>query len=256
MDHKKFAIDIAKQAGQIIMANFKLGMKKEWKEDTTPLTETDSAIDELFRKSVKKHFPLYGIISEENDNHLPNAEYTWICDPVDGTTPFSHGIPACTFMLALVKNGQSILGVVYDPFLDRLYFAEKGKGATLNNKPIKVSNNNVLNKSVIGIICWKDSGYDFAQIKKTLISSDIHEINLLSVGYMDALVAAGELSAVIFADQEPWDSAAPKIIVEEAGGKFTDLFGNEPKFNGKVKGHLATNSVLYEKLLKIIKESL
>ncbi len=156
-DYLTFALDLARDAGAIMKQNFILGMKKEWKSDATPLTETDTAIHNLVEASIKRQFPDHGIMSEEGDEHyLPDAEYVWICDPVDGTHNFSHGIPTATFMLALVHNQSPLISVIYDPFMDRLFYAEKGKGAFMNNKSIHVSDAQSVKKSVIGIGKWND----------------------------------------------------------------------------------------------------
>jgi len=89
-------------------------------------------------KVLKEAHPAYSILSEEGDDFSKESEFVWICDPVDGTHNFSHGIPTATFALGLTQNGQPILNLVYDPFLDRMFTAEKGKGAFMNDKPIKV----------------------------------------------------------------------------------------------------------------------
>lgn len=138
MTHKNFAISIAKEAGEIIRKNFTLGMKKEWKEDQSPVTETDYRINTILIEQVQKEFPDYGVLGEE-ESYNEKAVNLWVCDPVDGTVPFSHGIPICTFSLALVKNGEPVLGVVYEPFMDQMYCAEKSKGAFLNGEKISVS---------------------------------------------------------------------------------------------------------------------
>lgn len=146
MEYKHFAINIAKKAGGIILENFKMGMKKEWKKDETPVTLTDRKINNMVSGAINKNFPDHSFILEEGGSTNKKSPYMWLCDPVDGTIPFSHGIPASVFVLALIKDGSPILGVIYDPFLDRMFFAEKGKGAFLNNKKMKVSNANNLKK--------------------------------------------------------------------------------------------------------------
>ncbi len=125
MNTKQFATDLAYQAGEIIKTDFTLGMKKEWKENETPLTAADNKVNQLVVDAVNKNFPDYGLITEEGGSHHQNAEYVWICDPIDGTIPFSHGIPTCVFSIALVHEGEPILAVIYDPFMDRLFYAEK-----------------------------------------------------------------------------------------------------------------------------------
>jgi len=253
MQPKEFAIGLAKQAGEIIRSNFKLGMPKEWKKDNTPLTESDSAINQLVVDGVKKHFPEYGLIAEEGGNFNEQAEYVWLCDPIDGTIPFSHGIPICAFSLALVKNGIPVLGVIYDPFIDRMFFSEKGQGATMNNEPIKVSLNQSLNQGLVGLNSWPTALYDFVSLFKTISEQGAKVINCASIVYTGMLVGSGDMIANIWPGNTPWDIAAIKIIVEEAGGKVTDIFGQEQKYNGPIKGALITNGKLHDAFIKIIK---
>lgn len=253
-DYKQFSLNLAKKAGKIIKANFDLGMKKEWKEDSTPLTQTDLELNQFVIDSIKKEFPGHTIFSEEGNHLSKKSDLTWVCDPLDGTIPFSHGIPTCVFSLALVKNGESILGVVYDPFMDRMFFAEKGKGAFLNKKKIKVSKNNPLSESVIGIVWWPGALFNFLELTKHLLEERTKLLNLLSITYMGSLVANGELAATIFAGNKPHDTAALKVIIEEAGGKVTDIFGNEQRYDQEINGHLIANPALHNKLLEIIKQ--
>src|SRR3990167_6073867 len=138
MSYKDFAINLAYKAGERMRKDFTLGMKKEWKKDKTPVTVTDTVINRMVIDAIEKEYPSHSILGEE-ENKMKESEYVWVCDPIDGTVPFAHGFPIFAFSLALVKNGAPILGVIYDPMLDRLVYAEKGKGAFLNSKPIKVS---------------------------------------------------------------------------------------------------------------------
>jgi len=236
--------------------NFALGMKKEWKEDHSPLTVTDTTINQMVIDAVKETYPEYGLITEEGGGNYSGQEYAWVCDPVDGTISFSHGVPTCTFMLALIKNGESILGVVYDPFADHMYYAEKGEGAFLNGNKIKVSSNTTLEKSVVSLVMWREAKFQFTKLLPNLLDKGVIDFRIPSIGYLDMLVANGEFVAAIHPGPHPWDSAAPKIIVEEAGGKFTDLFGKNSDYSKEVDGHLASNGILHEELLQIIKENL
>src|SRR3989339_1842896 len=155
MKEKEFALLMAKKAGKIIKKNFAMGMEKEWKSDNTPVTVTDKAVNSLLIKESKRYFPKYGILGEEENSIVGNEEYHWVCDPIDGTIPFSHGIPTCVFSLALVKDGVPVVAVVYDPFMDRLFTAEKGNGAKLNGKTIHVSPAKTLKNAVVGVRVWK-----------------------------------------------------------------------------------------------------
>jgi myo-inositol-1(or 4)-monophosphatase len=255
-NHKKFAINLALEAGKIIKTNFSLGMKKEWKEDNTPLTATDLKINQMVIDAVKKEYPDFGIIAEEGSEYS-GQEYTWVCDPIDGTIPFSHGVPTCMFLLALIKDGECILGVAYDPFMDNLYFAEKGKGAFQNDIKINVSNNKELDsKAVIDVLLWKEAPYQYPRLLDDLREKGVLDFRLPSIGYVDMLVANGEFTATISPSPYAWDVAVSKIIIEEAGGRVTDLYGNEFDFRNKIKGHIASNGLVHEELLNLVKKYL
>jgi myo-inositol-1(or 4)-monophosphatase len=252
-DYKRFAIGLAKQAGKIIKKNFKLGMKKDWKADNTPLTKTDLIINQMVIDSVNRTFPDHSILSEESSDFSEESDYVWVCDPLDGTIPFSHGIPVCAFSLALVHKGESILGVVYDPFMDRMFFAEKGKGAFMNKKKISVSSKNTLKHSMLSVVHWNGAPFDFSKLTVVLKNRGA-KISNISIAYMGALTAAGEFVGTIFPGNQPNDTAALKVLVEEAGGKVTDIFGNEQRYDRPIKGHLVTNGLLHVALLELIQK--
>lgn len=255
MKEKEFALLMAKKAGKIIRKNFSIGMEKKWKADNSPVTVTDIKINKMLIKESKKYFPKYGIKGEEESSLTGKEEYLWVCDPVDGTIPFSHGIPNCMFSLALVKNGVPILGVAYDPFLDRMFYAEKGKGAFMNGKRISVSKQNNLENSVISFEWGKKSPFNLAKLFTELKNRECKNLCLCSVVYSGVLVACGELAADIFAWRTAHDIAALKVIVEEAGGKVTDIYGNEQKYDRELNGALISNGILHEELLKLIREN-
>ena len=256
MEYKEFAINIAKEAGDIMHKNFQLGMKKEWKADNSPVTETDIAINKLVINKVKEYFPDHDVKGEEESDLGNNSEYLWVCDPVDGTIPFSHGFPIFTFSLALVKNGRSILGVVYDPIMQNLYWAEKGKGAFLNNKPIHISNHSTINQSCIALENFKRAKYSLWGIERELDKQGGQVIKLCSIIYPSSRVASGEISAAIFPHTTAHDIAAIKIIVEEAGGKVTDLFGDEQRYDQDINGAIISNGKIHDLLVKEVAKAL
>jgi myo-inositol-1(or 4)-monophosphatase len=251
-EYRKFAIEIAEQAGEIIRTNFVLGMKKEWKSDNTPLTETDLAINRLLVDSIKNTFPAHGILTEEGEDLSGNREYVWVGDPIDGTTGFSHGYPTFAFSLALTKNGESILGVICDPVLNRIAVAEKGKGAFLNGQPITVSTAQSLKKALINVDT--DTDITLIRLRERVIKEQAYAPNFYTAIYPSLLVAAGEFVATIYGYNKPWDGAAVKIIVEEAGGKVTDIYGNEQRYDQKLNGFVASNGILHERIIKLIKQ--
>ncbi len=183
-----------------------------------------------------------------------SAEYTWVCDPVDGTVPFSHGIPVSTFSLALTKNGESILGVVYDPFQDRLYSALKGEGAFLNGKKISVSSASQFKGTVGEYEMFEHSKYNLNKLQERFVFEGVKLMSFCSVIYPSMLVAAGELAFVVFPLTNAHDGAAVKIIVEEAGGRVTDIFGEDQKYDTKINGFIASNGILHKQLVSLCKE--
>lgn len=252
MEHKEFALDFAKRAGIIIKDNFSLGMKRDWKSDNTPVTITDISINRMLIEDTEKYFPDHDVKGEEEKSLRNNSEYLWVCDPVDGTIPFSHGIPICTFSLALVKNGEPILGVAYDPFMDRMFFAEKGKGSYLNNQAIKVSSKSTLLNSLIGYEAFARAKYDIKELSGILEALEVKTSKFNSFIYTGVLVAAGEFVASIFPNTTAHDIASLKIIVEEAGGKVTDLFGEEQRYDQEIKGAIVSNGLVHDQLVEIV----
>jgi myo-inositol-1(or 4)-monophosphatase len=254
--YKDFAVELAKEAGKIIKSNFTIGMEKGWKGIDGPVTKTDKGVNSLVIESVKKYFPDHNIRGEEESYHEQKSEFLWVCDPIDGTIPFSHGLPVFMFSLALVKNGEPIMGVLYDPILDKLFYAEKGHGATLDGKAIKVSDRETLKDSAVDIESWSTARYYAPALEREVYSTDALLVHYACITYPCALVAAGEFVGAIFAGYTEWDIAAVKVIVEEAGGKVTDLFGQEQRYDQDIKGAVISNGKTHDILLKIVKEAI
>lgn len=246
------AIELAKNAGSIMRENFSHGMRKDWKDDRSPVTETDTAINDLVLSEIKKAYPDHCILSEEGSDMNANNEFVWICDPVDGTHNFSHGIPTASFALALLSNGEPVLGVILDPFEHRLFSAEKGKGAFMNGERIHVSKSVSLKKTVIGLGKTRAIKNLFP-VMDALYQQGVSMITGLSIHYMTALVAAGEFAATIFGGMSCHDMVAGKILVEEAGGRVTDLYGDiPPEYDCNLSGQVASNGLLHDDILSHI----
>lgn len=251
-DFLKTAITLAKQSGEIMRSGFTLNMEKEWKEDNSSVTKTDRAINELVLSTLIQKYPTHSVLSEEGSTINLKNTYLWVCDPLDGTHNFAHGLPTATFMLSLLQDGVPLLGVIYDPFLNRMFYAEKGKGAFLNETPIHVSAHKKLERSIIGVARTTETR-DLYPVLKEFDTQKVRWVKGLSIGYMGALVAAGEFSAIIFGGKYAHDTAAIQILVEEAGGKSTDLFGNHnDTYEKDVKGQIASNGLLHENILALI----
>jgi len=256
--HREFAIDLAQKAGVIMRENFLLGMKKEWKEDGSPLTVTDKRINEMFVFAVQENYPEYGIIAEEGGSTRGSEEYVWVCDPIDGTMPFSHGIPTFVFAIALVRDGKVILGVVYDPVLDRLFVGELGQGATMNGEPITVSPNAHLQNSQVNcesLTWWTEIGLSHEIITQEFIKKNVYPLRHATSIYSGMLVAAGELSASLTGSKFVWDCASVKIIIEEAGGKATDINGQDQRYDRPLNGFIVTNGKIHDEVIGILQKA-
>jgi fructose-1,6-bisphosphatase/inositol monophosphatase family enzyme len=250
--YKQFAVNLAYNAGGIMREHFGLGKKKEWKDDHSPVTAADIQINQMVVDAVRAHYPEYCVIAEEGSFAVEGSSYAWVCDPIDGTLPFSSGIPIATFSLALVHDGTPILGVIYDPFSDRLFVAEKGKGAFLNDQPISVSTQDTLEHSYMSI--ESRSLISFIE-KATSMTTKVTRFYCITAA--GVLVAAGEFVAALFANGKTWDIAALKVIVEEAGGKVTSLQGEEQRYDQqKLEGGIISNGYVHDILLEKVKQYL
>ncbi|HET9745113.1 MAG TPA: inositol monophosphatase family protein [Chitinophagaceae bacterium] len=219
------------------------------------VTEADHAAEAAIISVIKKNFPDHQILAEETGQHINDSNYKWIIDPIDGTVNFAHGIPLCSVAIAVEKDGEIIMGSVYAPVLDELYFAEKGTGAFLNGKKIGVSEETSVLKSCLV------TGFPYTYINMSngpldvfarLIKKGIPVRRLGSACIDLCWVACGRFDGFYEHKLEPWDSAAGYLIVEEAGGKVTDHAGK--KFSIYQHGIVATNGKIHDELLKWVRD--
>jgi myo-inositol-1(or 4)-monophosphatase len=260
MEHREFAIDFAKKAGAIMRKYFTVGLAKETKDDAnqSPVTIADLEINAALIDAVRAQFPTHSVLAEEESFFTePRGEYLWVCDPVDGTRPFAMGIPISAFSLALTKDGESILGVICDPWNDRIFVGEKGKGAYMNGKQIRVSDRATLKGAQGDVEFTKKGKYDILDLPRALLKdagvSSVAKIP--SIVYISSLVAAGQFDFVVFPMTTGHDIAAAKIIVEEAGGTVTSMMGEEQRFDydNTIDGALVTNGKIHNELLSVVK---
>jgi myo-inositol-1(or 4)-monophosphatase len=221
------------------------------------VTEADHAADKAIQEVIKKSFPDHGIVSEETAEKITESEFKWIVDPIDGTVNFANGIPICCVSIGLEQNGKMLMGAVYNPILKEFYFAEKGKGATLNDKKISVSNKTEVLRSclVTGFpYTYLDQPNGPLQVFERLIRKGIPVRRLGSAAIDLCWVAAGRFDGFYEHQLNAWDSAAGFIIVEEAGGKVTDLKG--ATYSPYQPGIIATNGIIHDELLEWVKGNL
>ena len=227
-----------------------------YKCDQTIVTKADIEINSLLIKKVKEKFPTHSVDGEEEQ--FGNSNYVWVCDPVDGTAMYARHIPVAVFSLALVIDGVPTVGVVYDPFTDNLYSAVKGSGAYRNCKKICVNNIELDDmKSVSNMDMWPEAEYNLYDVIKEL-GKKTYFVGVGSVIRACMCVANGDFNLAIFpgTKHKNCDIAAVKVIVEEAGGKVTDLFGNEQRYDGSINGAVISNSFVHSEVIDVIKSNI
>lgn len=254
-NYLEFAKGLALRAGKIMLKHFAVGVAFTSKADTSRLTIADTAVNRMVIEEVDKQFPDHGVRGEEESSQQDHHKMVWVCDPIDGTLPYSHGIPTNMFSLALVQDGLPIVGVTYDPYLKRLYSADKGKGAYLNDQLIKVSTSGLrANQSISGA---SDRNLLYPPgVYAACYDRQLQFFSHKSCVYSSMLVASGQFIGQVYGGQHSHDVAAVKVIVEEAGGKVTDLRGQQQRYNGPVYGALISNGVAHNDLIELIKPHL
>jgi myo-inositol-1(or 4)-monophosphatase len=218
------------------------------------VTEADHASEKAIFKIIQEAHPADFILSEETGSIPTASSIKWIIDPIDGTINFANGIPICCVSIGVEENGEMIMGAVYNPFMNEMFFAEKGKGATLNDKPIKVSDkDNLLSSCLVTGFPYQylDTANGPLQIFEKLIRKSIPVRRLGSAALDLCWTAAGRFDGFYEHKLQAWDSAAGFLIVQEAGGVVTDLKGE--KYNPYQPGIIASNGKIHDQLLSLIK---
>lgn len=255
-EYLDFAKEIAYYAGDIIKSYFNKCQSIEYKSDRTPVTEADKLINKYLIEQIKIKYPNYSVDGEE-EKYITGSKYVWVCDPIDGTSMFTRGVPVSVFSLALVLDGVPIVGVVYDPFLNEMYTAIINNGAYCNGIKLQVNDIEYGQLgSTIDYCMWNGAKYDTLELVKEL-RKDNKICQVGSVAHACMLIAKGCISAEIFPGTEHGncDIAASKLIVEEAGGMVTNFNGENQRYDGQIDGALLTNKLVHNKILTLIKKS-
>jgi myo-inositol-1(or 4)-monophosphatase len=251
---KNTLIKATEAAGVVIKEYFDKQFTISNKEGINNLvTEVDHKSEEVIIAVIKDAFPSHYILSEEAGEMAQDSEYKWIIDPIDGTVNYANGIPICCVSIGLEKNGRMIMGAVFNPFMNEFFGAERGLGATLNNKPIHVSNKTEVIKSclVTGFpYTYLDMPNGPLQVFEKFIRKGVPVRRLGSAAIDLCWVAAGRFDGFYEHKLSAWDSAAGFIIVEEAGGKVTDLSG--AYYNPYQPGIIATNGLIHNEMVQIV----
>jgi myo-inositol-1(or 4)-monophosphatase len=221
------------------------------------VSAADLRAEQILREELAKARPGYGFLGEEGGRIAGSDEtHTWIVDPLDGTTNFLHGIPQFAISLALERDRAIVAGVIYNPATDELYTAERGKGAFLNERRIRVAARRHLADAVIACGLPHYGRGDLTRFGKEIakVQAKVAGLRRFGSAALDlAWVASGRFDGYWERNLSPWDMAAGMLLVREAGGFVTDLDGGEAMLE---KGHIiAGNESMQTALLKLLREA-
>ena len=254
-EYLEFALEIAEFAKKEMLRNFNQDIAFNYKEDRTVVTDVDKKINHYLIEKVREKYPNHSVAGEE-ESVINNNSSMWVCDPIDGTGMYADGVPVSVFSLAYVESGEVQVGVVVDPYLDRTYTAIRGRGAFCNGKRIRVNDKHLGDNGYrVNYEMWNRAKFDTMSISKELLT----EARISSIGSVARscmAIASGMFSCDLFPGMEHanCDMAASSLIVEEAGGKVTDFYGNEQLYDGPLNGAIITNGVSHEEILQKVKK--
>lgn len=250
-----FAQNTAREAGKILLEKFGRKIDVHDKSDKNIVTEADFASEKYIVEQINTNFPRHAILAEESGASLidQSHEYRWVIDPLDGTTNFAHGYPCFCVSIGLEKIGAGVLlGVIYDPTRDEMFAAEKGAGATLNGRPIHVSEVSDLNRALLvtGFPYNLKKREQFVELfgKFVLNAQAVRRDGSAAIDL--AYIACGRFDGFWEDGLNAWDTAAGTLLVTEAGGKVTHYDG--ANYDVHQPQMLATNNILHDAMLKIL----
>lgn len=251
-----FAIQTARDAGRILAEKFGRIIQISHKGDIDLVTEADLASEKLIVERIQTHYPRHMILAEESGatgmEGMSPAEFRWIVDPLDGTTNYAHGYPCFCVSIGLEHKGEQVVGVIYNPITDELFAAERGEGATLNGRRIRVSDVAELNRS---LLCTgfpydvRDRG-DFARHFTNFIMHSQGVRRDGSAALDLAAVACGRFEGFWEEGLHPWDVAAGIVIIEEAGGRVSRYDGSPIDIHKPPI--LVSNGLVHEAMMQVL----
>ena len=252
-----FVIGLCRDAGRVALQRFGGRLEITRKGEVDLVTDVDLALSEQIASAIRGRFPKHTVVTEEGwqEDIARNAEHLWLVDPLDGTTNYVHGYPGFCVSVALVNEGQVLTGCVYDPLRDEVFFAERGHGASLNGRPLSVSSTDHLIRSLLST----GFPYERASLQESNVTYLGRVINRIqgvrrsgSLALDLAYVASGRLDGHWELYVKPWDTAAGGLLIQEAGGRLTNLRGGAwTPFEGHI---VASNGKIHEQLLSVLNE--
>jgi histidinol-phosphatase len=246
------AKEAACKAGEIQLVHRNKLLKIENKSDSSPVTHVDKLCEQTIRDLLHEHFPADGFLGEETGFDQGTSGRKWIVDPLDGTRPYIRGIPTYSALIALEDGSDLVVGCMNLPAMNETYWASKGDGAFLNGAAIHVSKASRL-AEIMG------SGFGYIEKNATPCAAQLLSAMKswgYSYGFMDAYtygcIAAGKIDASVNLLDKPWDCAAAAAIIEEAGGRFSDISGAHTIYSGSC---VLSNGVVHDIVLEYFRDS-
>jgi myo-inositol-1(or 4)-monophosphatase len=262
---KQFVTKLVTDAGQLLRERFGRAHNIRRKENVSSIvTEVDLESEALILDRIRHEFPDHNIVAEESGFENRASPWTWVVDPLDGTSNYAAGIPWYGVMIAVLNEAKPVLGAMYLPHDNTLYLAEAGKGATRNDQPIRVSPSDKLEQVLLAYAV--DSSRDPHQTQRQVqgfgrLLNLVRNVRATNCLVDFALTADGRLGGCINHSTRIWDIAAPSLILEEAGGKMTTAGGATLDFSpgvdvcDRVYAVLGANPVLHARLLASLKDA-
>jgi len=251
-----FANHLADLSATVIKKYYRRENDEIVKDDDSPVTKADRGAEEVMREAIEKKFPNHGIIGEEYGVKKGSSDFTWVLDPIDGTSSFIIGRPIFGTLIALTKGEKSLLGIVNQPITNERWLGIAGVGAFLNGEKIAVRNCGELNNAVM---CSSSSfhfqGADAEILQKVTSKTKYQKLGGIVYGgdcYSYACLASGYIDVVIDPGLKIYDYAATIPLIEAAGGVITDWSGNDPKLKSGVKLLACGSKKIHAEILRII----
>jgi myo-inositol-1(or 4)-monophosphatase len=248
-----FAIRVAQDAGRLLRDRVGTTIDIGHKGAINIVTDVDLASERLIREAIASHYPRHQVLGEEGGLADSSSDYRWVVDPLDGTTNFAHGLPVFAVSIALEYQGETMIGVVYDPMREELFAAERGAGATLNRRSIQVSSTAELTRSLLS------TGFPY-DIRTSNLNNLDHWKNFamnaqalrrIGSAALDlCYVACGRFDGFWELNLGAWDSAAGALIVAEAGGLVTNFSGG--LFSNYEPQTLASNGLIHSQMMDVL----
>jgi len=245
---------LAREAGAILESYRKKGFTIKNKGAIDLVTEADKASEEFLAEQIDKRFPMDSILAEEGTGKTGKSGYTWVVDPLDGTTSFAHGFPYFCVSIAVVdQKNRPVVGGVYAPMLNEFFYAARGKGAFLNGDPIFVSRVDQVDRSLIGTGFPYNRREIMDQVLSRLSSVlfQVHDVRRTGSAALDlSYVASGRLDGYYEQGLKPWDVAAGIIVIEEAGGRVSRYDGEN--YDLDLPETIASNHLIHDQLVNLV----